>query len=211
MEPRDVDQPDTEVPARADRADDPPQAKRLDSESLKALAHPLRMRLLGLLRRYGADTATGLGRRVGESSGTTSYHLRRLARHGFVEEDAGRGNGRDRWWRAVHRSTVWDATQFDADPGAAEALDVFGHVRLESQSTLVRTWLETRREWPAAWREAAGEDDYVVHLDAEQLAALAADLRATVERYVATPPAPAAERVSVVLYAIPERTPEGEG
>ena len=209
MEPRDVDQAGAEIPA-GDHRNDPPQAKRLDAESLKAIAHPLRMRLLGLLRRYGADTATGLGRRVGESSGTTSYHLRRLARHGFVEEDAGRGNGRDRWWRAVHRSTVWDATQFDADPGAAEALDVFGHVRLESQSTLVRTWLETRREWPAAWREAAGEDDYVLHLDAEQLAALAADLRATVERYVATPPGPGAERVSVVLYAIPERTPEGE-
>ncbi len=184
--------------------------KQLDTGSLKALAHPLRMRLLGLLRRYGPATASALGRRLGESSGSTSYHLRTLARHGFVEEDTTRGNGRDRWWRSLHRSTHWDATQFDDDPGGREAVAVFGRMRLEGHAALVRTWLETRMDWPDAWREAAGEDDYVLRLDADRLAALSAELRATVERFAAETPGPGAERVSVVLYAIPERTPEGE-
>src|SRR5215210_6660195 len=108
---------------------DPAPPKRLDAGSLKALAHPLRMRLLGALRTHGPDTASGLARRLGESSGATSYHVRRLAAHGFVEEDAGRGNGRDRWWRALHPSTTWEPSAFDDDPGAREALDVLGRHR----------------------------------------------------------------------------------
>ena len=58
-----------------------------DPRSLKALAHPLRLELLELLRFEGPSTASALARRVGESSGATSYHLRQLARHGYIEED----------------------------------------------------------------------------------------------------------------------------
>ena len=56
--------------------------------AIRALSHPLRVRLLDLLRFDGPSTATLLARRVGESSGATSYHLRQLARHGFIEEDS---------------------------------------------------------------------------------------------------------------------------
>jgi DNA-binding transcriptional ArsR family regulator len=76
--------------------------QRTDIAAVKALAHPLRLRLLDLLRFEGPSTATLLARRVGESSGATSYHLRQLARHGFIE-DAGTGKGRERWWRYTER------------------------------------------------------------------------------------------------------------
>lgn len=66
--------------------------------AVRALAHPLRLQLLDLLRFEGPSTATLLGKRVSESSGATSYHLRQLARYGFIEEAPGRG-GRERWWR----------------------------------------------------------------------------------------------------------------
>src|SRR3954471_15102943 len=66
--------------------------------ALKALAHPLRVRLLETLSRYGAQTASNLAARLGESSGSTSYHLRQLARHGLVREVEGRGTARERWW-----------------------------------------------------------------------------------------------------------------
>ena len=69
---------------------------------LKALSHPVRLRMLGLLRAEGPATATALAARLGLNSGATSYHLRQLAAHGFVEDDASRGNGRDPWWRAAH-------------------------------------------------------------------------------------------------------------
>lgn len=79
----------------------------LDARSLRGLAHPLRLRLLGLLRERGPSTATALAVDVGESSGVTSYHLRQLAAYGFIVEDTeGRTNRRERWWRAAHRTTI---------------------------------------------------------------------------------------------------------
>ena len=82
-------------------------------EGLKALSHPGRLRMLGLLRSEGPATATTLATRLGLNSGATSYHLRQLEKHGFVVEDTTRGNARDRWWRATHqytRTDVADAT-----------------------------------------------------------------------------------------------------
>src|SRR5215212_10817955 len=75
----------------------------LDVKGLRALAHPVRVQLVGLLRRFGPSTATRLAERLGVNSGTASYHLRQLGAAGFVEEDTGRGNARERWWRSVHR------------------------------------------------------------------------------------------------------------
>ncbi|MEV4418034.1 winged helix-turn-helix domain-containing protein [Catellatospora sp. NPDC049609] len=78
----------------------------LDPRTLRALAHPVRVRMLGLLREHGPSTATLLGTQLGLSSAATSYHLRQLAQHGFIVEDAERGNARERWWRAAHRQTI---------------------------------------------------------------------------------------------------------
>ena len=75
-----------------------------DIAGLRALSHPVRLRMLGLLRTEGPATATTLAQRLGLNTGATSYHLRQLAQHGFIEEDTERGNGRDRWWRAAHDS-----------------------------------------------------------------------------------------------------------
>jgi DNA-binding transcriptional ArsR family regulator len=80
----------------------------MDAAAVRALAHPLRLRLLDLLRFDGPSTATLLGRRVDESSGSTSYHLRQLARYGFIEEAPGRG-GRERWWRYRNRRVTLDS------------------------------------------------------------------------------------------------------
>lgn len=77
------------------------QQRKLDLESLKVLAHPLRVQLLEELSVHGSFTASGLAERLGESSGATSYHLRQLERHGFVREVEGRGTGRERWWERV--------------------------------------------------------------------------------------------------------------
>jgi len=75
--------------------------RKLDLESLKGLAHPLRVQIFDILSTYGEFTASGLADRLGESSGATSYHLRQLERHGFVREVEGKGTGRERWWERV--------------------------------------------------------------------------------------------------------------
>ena len=103
------------------RAADPtplePAVQVTDVRALRALAHPLRNRLLGQLRVNGPATASQLGRAVGESSGSTSYHLRQLAAYGFVEEVEGQGTARERWWRARHRMTSWQAADLVAQEG----------------------------------------------------------------------------------------------
>src|SRR5437763_14688176 len=70
----------------------------MGAAQLRALAHPLRLQLLQVLQAEGPATASQLGRRLGESSGATSYHLRALHRAGMVEE-AEQRNGRERWWK----------------------------------------------------------------------------------------------------------------
>lgn len=76
-------------------------AVRLGPHNLKGLAHPLRLQLLAALRQDGPATATLLAQRFNESTGATSYHLRQLARHGFIEPDiAHAAGGRERWWKA---------------------------------------------------------------------------------------------------------------
>ncbi|MEU8340123.1 winged helix-turn-helix domain-containing protein [Spirillospora sp. NPDC048832] len=71
-----------------------------DPAQVRLLAHPLRRRIAEVLRR-GPASSTTLARELGESTGSTSYHLRRFAEHGFIEEVPELARGRERWWRAV--------------------------------------------------------------------------------------------------------------
>ena len=70
----------------------------LDSGALRALAHPLRVKIYDILSQYGPQTASSLAERLGESTGSTSYHLRALAKHDLIREAEDRGTGRERWW-----------------------------------------------------------------------------------------------------------------
>jgi DNA-binding transcriptional ArsR family regulator len=74
-----------------------------DLDTLKALANPRRQRILQHLGLHGPATSAGLARELGLNTGATSYHLRELAKHGFVEDVPELGQGRERWWRAPVR------------------------------------------------------------------------------------------------------------
>lgn len=186
---------------------DPSQIKRLDPRSLKGLAHPLRMELLGLLRTEGASTATQLAKRVGESSGATSYHLRQLASHGFVEELPERGNGRDRWWRAAHQSTTFDVTEFSDDPDTRGALEIFLYEAIRTHFRRAARWLSEMHSWDGRWVKASTSSDYGLHLDSERTRALVEELDSVIERYrEEAEGAEDEERVAVVLHVFPERS-----
>ena len=114
---------------------DPAQDLRLDATTLRALAHPLRVRLLGRLRIYGPATASQLATALGENSGATSYHLRELARYGLVVEDTERNKGRERWWRAAHRSTYFDM-ELDDDTKATGGEYLRAVARVDSERLL---------------------------------------------------------------------------
>ena len=70
-----------------------------DLGSLRLLAHPMRYRVMDRLRQ-GPATSTTLARALGLNTGVTSYHLRQMAEHGFIEEVPELSRGRERWWRA---------------------------------------------------------------------------------------------------------------
>jgi DNA-binding transcriptional ArsR family regulator len=101
---------------------DPARDQMLTPKALRGVVHPLRLRLLRLLQDDGPATATSLAARIEQSSGVASYHLRVLAEHGFIVEETERGTGRDRWWRAVHRSTSF-TFRMPEDPGDAESVE----------------------------------------------------------------------------------------
>lgn len=71
----------------------------LDPARIKALAHPMRRQMLRHLELRGPATSTTLGELLDAKTGTTSYHLRQLEKHGFIEEIPERSTGRERWWR----------------------------------------------------------------------------------------------------------------
>src|SRR3954471_12933873 len=128
-------------------------------QQLRALAHPLRLRILGILRTDGPTTATALAQRLGLNTGATSYHLRQLAQHGFIADDETRGNGRDRWWRAVHASTRTDWEE-DPDPAEKETLDAYLQWVVVIYAQMLQQAVEERSTLSHEWRNASTLSDY---------------------------------------------------
>jgi predicted ArsR family transcriptional regulator len=174
-----------------------------DVRALRALSHPLRGRLLGHLRTYGPSTATRLGQDFGESSGSTSYHLRQLAAYGFVEEVADEGNGRDRWWRARHRSTHFETGSFLAAPGGREVVDELLHRQLGQQQRLLANYAEEIQHQDDEWRSAASLNDWVLHLSPAAADELARELNDVLSRWRETREEPDQPIVSVLLDVFP--------
>lgn len=177
---------------------------KLDARTLRGLAHPLRMRILGLLRTEGPATATSLAARLGESSGTTSWHLRCLADYGFIEEDTGRGNRRDRWWRSVHESTYIPVEDLVADPETAGALAVFQHEQVGAYYRKAATFVSQAQTWSREWMEASDLSDWELRLTPAEAKRLYREIHEVVERY-RRERQPGDEPVSVQLQLFPRR------
>ena len=186
-----------------------PTARVTDVRALRALAHPLRGRLLGLLRLDGPSTATLLATRVGESSGSTSYHLRQLAAYGFVEELPDHGRGRERWWRARHRLTSWRAEEVVAQEGGDAVQDELTRLQIAGHGRVLEAWLAQRAGLDPAWTAAASVNDYPLRLTPHQARALTEELGAVLDRWLAAHPPDAAaedsELVGVLLDVVPLR------
>jgi predicted ArsR family transcriptional regulator len=133
---------------------------------MRALAHPVRIALIEELSIGGPMTATEVGERIGESPTTCSFHLRQLARYGFVEE-AGGGKGRARPWRMTSIGMSFSPTH--DDPDAEIAASALSRVLRERQLGRYQTWLQTKAAYPRRWREAAGESEWGAYLTAEEL------------------------------------------
>ncbi|KQX52715.1 MULTISPECIES: helix-turn-helix domain-containing protein [unclassified Streptomyces] len=182
-------------------------SRNLDPRSLRGLAHPLRIQLLRALRRHGPATASQLADRLGESSGATSYHLRQLAAHGFVEDDPTRGKGRERWWKAAQQGTTFDESLYsNPDPEVQGAVEVYVHEIASIHAQEMSTWLGTRHTWDEAWYGASNMSDFTLALPPERLRELNMKIHALINEYRDTtdPETPGAERVRMHLHAFPQ-------
>jgi len=138
-----------------------------DARTLKALAHPVRVALIETLSVEGPLTATEAGERIGESPTTCSFHLRQLAKYGFVEE-AGGGKGRSRPWRVPDLGLNISSEQ--EDPEAAVAAGTLARMWRENQLRRLDQWRDTRSSYPKAWRDAATHSESVMWVTPEELA-----------------------------------------
>ncbi len=174
-----------------------------DPRTLRALAHPVRTGLLALLRSEGPSTASRLGQRIGESSGTTSYHLRQLAALGFVEEVPGEGTARERWWRARHRSTRWRTEDLVDQPGGREVLEELTHQSLGRQRRMLAAHAEQREALDEEWRDTVSLNDWALHLSPEATRELTEELNGVLARWRAEREEPGAPLVHVLLDLFP--------
>lgn len=192
----------------------PERVKYLDAPSLRALAHPLRNKVVASLRLDGPATATVLAQRLGESSGLTSYHLRVLADHGFVEELVGEGTGRERWWRAVHTMTSWQAEDFLHDPDERATEDWLAGFSARNGMERLDRWLRRRATASPEWVAASDISDYMLRMTPDRLRALMTEIHELVGRYrnaavdhERAAPTPSAEgdgeQVVLLIYAFP--------
>jgi DNA-binding transcriptional ArsR family regulator len=156
--------------------------KRLrDPRALRALAHPIRLSIVGLLRTEGPLTATRAAELLGESSASTSFHLRQLAKYGLVEE-AGGGKGRERPWRATAMFT--NLPEAADSPELAMAADLLSSVIAERYFEEVMQWLDTRADQPPEWQRAAQFGDTFLYVTADELAALGEQTQQMVDQYL---------------------------
>ena len=174
----------------------------LDNRALRVLAHPLRTRLLSELRLHGAANATALAERLGTNTGATSYHLRKLAEVGLVEETAD-GTGKQRFWAAAQESHSWRITRYEGDPDAQAAAIWLRQHHWQWFAERAAGWEQVRHRWPGPWQEAASLSDAVVEVNAEQLSELMEELYAVARRYRDVAPGEGSRQVLVNLFAMP--------
>ena len=178
-----------------------------NARQLRAIAHPLRLRLLAELRINGPANATTLAGVVTESTALVSYHLRSLAQHGFVEEapDFAR-DGRERWWRAAHEGVTWSQSEFLDTPERAAAAGALLSEIADRYAEAAREWLAAVPEWPSEWVAAADMSDWPLELTADEAIALRDEIVAVIQRYAhGSAERDGTERVRVILHVLPQR------
>jgi hypothetical protein len=185
--------------------------KLTDPRMMRALAHPARIAIWMHLGLRGAATATECADVAALSPSACSYHLRTLARYGFVEEDrASAADGRERPWRA--RLLALDLEDRADDPPSAQVASwlLSDSIRAAAEEDRAR-YLARRSEYPADWRAASGEVFSVAHVTPDELDRLREEVHEILAPYIRLDPAersPGALPVRVMLDLFPWFGPE---
>jgi hypothetical protein len=178
----DVDQPGAAPePGDGQAADGEPEPASLtDPKAMRALAHPVRMALLELLGVATTLTATQASEALGESPANCAFHLRTLAKYGFVKE-AGGGRGRERPWTAA-QAAIRISTADQTDPQAALAADALGTLWRERWLERARRVFGSKTRLPG-WEHATQWTRSAVFLTPEEAMRMTREVQRIIDRY----------------------------
>jgi Helix-turn-helix domain len=182
-----------------------------DPKMMRALAHPARIAIWTHIAMRGSATATECAEVAGLSPSACSYHLRTLARYGFVEEDrAAAANGRERPWRA--RLLAFTMEDRPDEPAAGRVASRLLAENFRAAAAEIRArYVDRKSEYPADWQAAAGEMFSVAHVTPDELQELRAKVLEIMAPYVRLEEAersPEALPVRIMLDMFPWFGPE---
>jgi DNA-binding transcriptional ArsR family regulator len=179
-------------------------------DTLKALAHPLRLRLYRALYQARTATASQLADQVDEAVSLVSYHLRKLAAHGVIEEaDRQCADGRERWWQVALSSFSVRDQDFRDAPERAAAYSAFTRLAFREHVELYERYLDEQSAWEEKWRSAAFSSRYLARLTADELREASEELGEVLKKWQAHADAASdtegRENVVLSLYGFPTR------
>jgi DNA-binding transcriptional ArsR family regulator len=187
-----------------------------DPDALKALTHPLRRQILRLLTQIGPATVTTLGEHTGADPGQLSFHLRELAKRGFIIEAPELARDRrERWWRVPSGSVSWSTEDF-SDPDGRAIADTVQRMTVTEEIERLTTYESVRQSFGTDWVDAATSTQYNLRLRPDELRDLTADLNEVMLRWTAVGrqdpavrpqdwPDDGREHVFLFLHAFPEK------
>ncbi len=158
-----------------------PRREIRDATILRGMAHPLRLKIMEELVKAGHATATELAERTGESAANCSWHLRQLARYGFIEEAEG-GTGRQRPWRPIAQS-VGTAADLEQEPEFGAAEDALMEAMLQREVDSFRRWFANRHDAPSEWRDASFSTQSWDYLTPDELAEFREEFMNLIRRF----------------------------
>ncbi|MEV7086527.1 helix-turn-helix domain-containing protein [Streptomyces sp. NPDC093085] len=163
---------------------DQQQRRITDAATLKAFGHPLRMRLYRGLFIARRATASHLADQVDEAVSLVSYHLRKLAEHGLIEEAESPGSdGRERWWQVASDGVAWAAEDFGGGPEEAAVYRTVGRLIAEQRHEQYLAYRETESAWSPEWRTASLSSEYLAPLTPAELTAFGRELHELAMKY----------------------------
>jgi hypothetical protein len=148
-----------------DAGKDGAQRQITDPRALRAMAHPLRLKLYELVTHEGSLTTSRASELLGQSTASCSFHLRQLAKYGFIELAPAR-DGRERPWR---RSAVaYQVPDLADNPAFTAALSHATALAVDARMRALLDYIRNREAYPRRWRDAALITDSQLYLTADE-------------------------------------------
>jgi DNA-binding transcriptional ArsR family regulator len=156
-----------------------------DPKAMRALAHPARLMILNRLGEEGSATATEVAEIAGITPSAASYHLRMLAKYGFVEDAPPRGDGRERLWKSVDKPISVGVLPGDQPDVRDAKVSLISAFRREASEEAERALAVADQE-PDDWRDATHFNRIRIRVDASELAWLNEEIDKLIQPYVAS-------------------------